>query len=819
MEKTLTELLPILEVDQDCILSKKGDLTVGFEVRKPEIFTLSATDYAKLHATWVRALCCLSPGTVFHMQDWYLQSEWKPIESANDKSPLSQASDQHFNRRTVLEHRCRLFITRRPKGRKTVMTAGSSLLQRNLVPADSLDSRIRQEFFQQMGQLEAILKDGWVELRRLKTEELISEGDRIGIIEEYCQLSTDHGVLRDLDFRNGLHIGDRYCVLYTLADAGQLPSQCSAGNGYAPYSTDRSRLHIGWATGLGPLLNCNHIYNQYIFTEDTPQLLRQLETRRKRMQSLAAYAGENALTEEDIRQFISSTITDQRQIVRAHFNILGWTEDPGGLIDLRNRIHTAIARLGASPHVETVGAAPIWWAGIPGNAADLPMNECLHCHAEHAAAFLIPETNYRPSDSSFGIRLGDRISGRPLHIDISDEPLEEKWIGNRNKFVLGGSGSGKSFFTNHLMRSYYEQGAHIVIVDIGNSYQGLCQYVGGYYFRYSEKDPMRFNPFWQPPGSRPGLEKKDSLKNLLLALWRQGTNGLLPSEYVALSNALNLYYEKVAVGEIGFPCFDSFYVFFREEYRALLAAENIRQQEFDMENFLYVLQPFYKGGEYGYLLNASEQLDLPDQRLIIFELNEIKDHPILFPVVTIIIMEIFVSKLQHLEGIRKVMLIEEAWKAIAREGMSQYIRHLFKTIRKSFGEAIIVTQEIEDILSSPVVKGSILNNSDCKILLDQSKFQNRFDEIQSLLGLSDKDKALVLSVNRSNDPRLRYKEVFIGLGPEHSKVYRTEVSLEEYLTYTTEEKEKLKVQDYTRKYGSLQKGIEVLAAEMREGRS
>jgi conjugation system TraG family ATPase len=162
-----------------------------------------------------------------------------------------------------------------------------------------------------------------------------------------------------------------------------------------------------------------------------------------------------------------------------------------------------------------------------------------------------------------------------------------------------------------------------------------------------------------------------------------------------------------------------------------------------------------------------------------------------------------------------MILIEEAWKAIAKEGMAEYIKYLFKTVRKFYGEAIVVTQDIEDIISSPIVKQAIINNSDCKILLDQSKYQNKFDQIQELLGLTEKEKALVLSINKANDPSKRYKEVFISLGGIVSKVYRTEVSPEEYLTYTTEEKEKMKVQQYaSRLGGNLEQAIKELAQEL-----
>lgn len=366
-----------------------------------------------------------------------------------------------------------------------------------------------------------------------------------------------------------------------------------------------------------------------------------------------------------------------------------------------------------------------------------------------------------------------------------------------------------------MVRSYYEQGTHVVLVDVGHSYKGLCDMVGGYYFTYSETDPIRFNPFFIGKGDSLDIEKKESIKTLLLALWKKDDESFMRSEYVALSNALQGYFDLLEKDKSIFPCFNTFYEYLQTDFLEVLKKDKVKEKDFDVDNFLFVLRPFYKGGEYDFLLNATQNLDLLQQRFIVFELDNIKDS-ILFPVVTLIIMEIFISKMRKLKGIRKMILIEEAWKAIAREGMAEYIKYLFKTVRKFFGEAIVVTQEVEDIISSPIVKQAIINNSDCKILLDQSKYQNKFDQIQELLGLSDKEKSLVLSVNKANDPKRKYKEVFISLGGVYSKVYRTEVSMEEYLAYTTEETEKVKVMQYAKRYGSIQKGIAVLASELRE---
>jgi conjugation system TraG family ATPase len=464
---------------------------------------------------------------------------------------------------------------------------------------------------------------------------------------------------------------------------------------------------------------------------------------------------------------------------------------------------------------ETAGAAQLFWAGMPGNGADLPAYETFDTFSEQATCFLNMETNYRSSISPFGIRLSERINGLPVHVDISDEPIAKGICQNRNKFILGPSGSGKSFFTNMLMRYYVEQGAHCVIVDVGHSYRGLCELANGYYFTYTEKDPIKFNPFFLGEEEL-DTEKKESIKTLLLALWKKNDESFSRSEYVSLSNALQSYFDYLKTDSNIFPCFNSFYTYLKNVFLFNLRKEGIKEKDFDIDNFLYVLKPYYEGGEYDYLLNARENLNLLSQPFIVFELDNIKDHPILFPTVTIIIMEVFISKMRKLKGIRKIILIEEAWKAIARQGMAEYIKYLFKTVRKFFGEAAVVTQEVDDIISSSIIKDAIINNSDCKILLDQTKYLNKFQSIQDLLGLTDKEKTLILSMNKANDPARKYKEVFISLGGVQSKVYRVEVSLEEYLAYTTEEKEKMKVQAYAKKYGSIKRGIAMLACDLRK---
>lgn len=684
-----------------------------------------------------------------------------------------------------------------------------------------------ERFMESVGQFESIVNDsGLVRLERLSTEEITGTEDGPGIIERYLTLSADGSVmLQDMQLNpDEMRIGDKRLCLHTLSDLDDLPGRVRTDGRYERLSTDRSDCRLSYASPVGIMLPCDHIYNQWIFIDDSSENLARFEKTAKNMQSLSRYSRSNQINKEWLDEYLNVAHTNGLQSVRCHCNVIAWAENGDELRRVKNDVGSALALMECTPRHNTTDLPVLYWAGIPGNEADFPSEESFYTFTEQALCFFTAETCYRNSLSPFGLRMVDRLTGKPVFLDISDLPMKKGVVTNRNKFILGPSGSGKSFFTNHMVRQYWEQGTHILLVDTGNSYKGLCDLIhqktggdDGVYFTYQEDDPISFNPFFTQD-YRYDIEKRDSIKTLILTLWKREDEPPRRSEEVALSNAVSLYIEKIRKNRKIKPNFNSFYEFVRKDYRKVLADKNVREKDFDVDGFLNVLEPYYKNGEYGYLLNSDKELDLLNKRFIVFELDVVKDNPILFPVVTIIIMETFINKMRRLQGIRKMILIEEAWKAIAREGMANYIRYLFKTVRKFFGEAVVVTQEVDDIISSPVVKETIINNSDCKILLDQRKYQNKFDQIQNLLGLTDKERSQILSINLANAANRLYKEVWIGLGGTQSAVYATEVSAEEYLCYTTEESEKLELTRLTEKLdGNIELAIKQLAENKRQG--
>ena len=503
----------------------------------------------------------------------------------------------------------------------------------------------------------------------------------------------------------------------------------------------------------------------------------------------------------DIEEYLNEAHSKGLVSVRCHCNVMAWSDDREELKHIKNDVGSQLALMECKPRHNTTDVPTLFWAGIPGNEGDFPFEESFYTFIPQALCFFTGETNYKSSLSPFGIKMVDRVTGRPLHLDISDLPMKKGVITNRNKFVLGPSGSGKSFFMNHLVRQYYEQNSHIVLVDTGNSYQGLCEMIhrktkgaDGIYYTYSEEKPISFNPFFTDD-YKFNVEKKDSIKTLLLTLWKSEDDKITKTESGELGSAVSAYIKKIQQDRSIVPCFDTFYEYMLNDYRAELEKRDIKvsREDFNIDNFLTTLRQYYKGGRFDFLLNSRENIDLLHKRFIVFEIDSIKDNAELFPVVVIIIMEAFINKMRRLKGIRKLLIVEEAWKALTTENMANYLKYMYKTVRKYFGEAIVVTQEVDDIISSPVVKESIINNSDCKILLDQKKYMNKFDGIQSMLGLTEKEKAQILSINLANHPGRKYKEVWIGLNGVQSAVYATEVSPAEYLTYTTEESEKTEV--------------------------
>ena len=683
---TLESKFPLLRVENNCIISKFADITAAYRVLLPELFTLTGEEYEALHGAWLKALKVLPDYTVVHKQDFFIEERYTAPEEGSERSFLARSYERHFNERPYLRHTCYLFVTKTTSERMRQTSASSVLCRGFIVPREMRDTDAVTRFLEAAEQMERILNDsGLVRVERLTEAEIVGTADDAGLLARYFALSDERRPVVNEDIRldpGTMRIGDKYLSMHTLSDLDVLPQSVATDFRYERLSTDRSDCRLSFAAPVGLLLSCNHVYNQVIFLDDHDETLKRLEASARNMNSLAAYSRSNAINREWIEMYLNEAHSQGLRSVRCHCNVMTWAESESELKRIRNDVGSQLALMGCTPHHNTVDVPVLFWAAIPGNEADFPAEESFYTFLDQALCLFNGETNYRSSLSPFGIKMSDRLSGIPIHLDISDLPMKRGVITNRNKFILGPSGSGKSYLTNHLVRQYWEQGSHILLVDTGNSYQGLCSLIhaktkgrDGVYFTYTEEAPIAFNPFYVEDGVY-DVEKRESLKTLLLTLWKRESEEPTRSEEVALSNAVNLYLSKLRADRSIVPSFDTFYEFVETDYRRLLEQKRVREKDFDLENFLNVLEPYYKGGEYDYLLNSDKQLDLLDKRFIVFELDNISSNRTLLPVVTLIIIETFISKMRRLKGVRKMILIEECWKALTSANMSAYIKYL-----------------------------------------------------------------------------------------------------------------------------------------------
>jgi hypothetical protein len=462
--------------------------------------------------------------------------------------------------------------------------------------------------------------------------------------------------------------------------------------------------------------------------------------------------------------------------------------------------------------------------------------------SDAASCLMYKERLPKSEDTRLKVYYTDR-QGVPVAIDISGKEGKVKLTDNSNFFCLGPSGSGKSFHMNSVVRQLWEQNTDVVMVDTGNSYEGLCEYVGGKYISYTEEHPITMNPF-RIKREELNVEKTDFLKNLIMLIWKG--NEAIPTkiEELLIEQVIKEYYDAYFIGFNGYNktqlealhkkllietasqgkptdtnkeveeriwtrikemedrrkmlkveelSFNSFFEYSTERI-PYICSEN-RITGIDLSSYNYSLAEFYKGGTYERTLNENIDSSLFDETFIVFEIDTIKDNKTLFPLVTLIIMDVFIQKMRIKKN-RKVLVIEEAWKAVASPMMAEYIKYLYKTARKFWAMVGVVTQELQDIIGSPIVKEAIINNSDVTILLDQGKFKERFDDIKTVLGLTDVECRKIFTINRldNTEGRAFFREVFIRRGLV-SEVYGVEEPKECYITYTTEraEKEALKL--------------------------
>lgn len=782
---------PVLNGGDGVILSKRGDICVGWEVQLPPAFRCNESGYDSLVGTLAGAIALLPDYTIVHKQDIFMRKRYHAEKSSGF---LEKAYEEHFDGREYLDHRCLLWLSFSSK--KNVRSGSSGLL--GLTGAGLPSAAVIGRCLTAAEQFGAMLGgNSLLSMRRLTGEDIFG-AEKPGLLQDYLNF-TDGGadVLSDIQVTPGeLRIGDKSIVCHLFADLDQLPGEVASCKRNRDLSTENSAVMLSFLNDIGQALDCEHVVNWFCVKEPLKDIHGSLDSKRRQMQSMSARNAENRKYAEEINEYLETAATEQMYTVRCHLNVFSVDE---------NATTTAVSKLGITPVRDTANAPAQFWTSIPGNESGLAFSEYMTMELQSSLCLNL----YDGFDTGIAdgvLKMSDRIRLVPQRFDIQEKALDAGLIENYNVFLLGPSGSGKSFFMNKYLRSCYVAGQHCFLIDVGDSYRGLCHIIkeesggkDGTYYTFEKGKPLSFNPFRNVKRfSQADSEAMNFLFTLMVTLWKNGKVEISSSAEKYVRESISAFLRQW--NQVFDPVFNDYFEFVRDVFGDLLKAEDAGKEYFDLKDYLISLEQFFKGGPYDYLLNSSESVNILEDRFVVFEIDHIKGDPVIYPITTLVIMDAFMEKMTSNSDF-KVMCIEEAWKAIMGTQMATYMLELWKTARKHRTAAMVVTQELKDITSSPIIKDSIVENSGVKILLDQTKYLNRFEELAAQLSLSEDDKGMVLSLNRLKIPGASGREVFFNLGNKKSFVMRLEVSPEERIAFSSAKKDKERLAKAVEKSG------------------
>lgn len=754
------------------LYTKTGEYSAILKMENPvQKYSANIDSYYEFNHLITALAQTLGEGYTIHKQDVFVRKQFKD-ESNDNHEFLSESYFKYFNGRSYTDSQTYLIITQENKKSRII----------------SFDSKKWRDFMVKIRKVKDQLKDSGVEASYLDGNTAREYVDR------YFSMNFNDKTVSMTNFKvdeESISMGNKRCKVYSLVDVDCV-STPSTVRPFTNIEVNNVSMPVDMVSLVDSIPSADVVvYNQMFFIPNQKRELSLLDKKKNRHASMPNPS--NLIAVEDIKKVQDVIARENKQLVYAHFNLVVGTSIDADIQKCTNHLENSFGRLGIHISKRAYNQLELFVNSFPGNCYSTdPEYDRFLTLSDAAACLMYKERIQHSEETPLKIYYTDR-QGVPVAIDISGKEGKNKITDNSNFFCLGPSGSGKSFHMNSVVRQMWEQNTDVVMVDTGNSYEGLCEYVGGKYISYTDEHPITMNPF-AIKREELNIEKIGFLKNLIMLIWK-GTQGeVTKTEDRLIEQVITEYFEEYFVKkQIETLSFNTFY-----EYSTIRIPKIIKENNLagiDLAAYNYLLKDFYKGGSHELTLNENLDTKLFDETFIVFEIDSIKDDPLLFPLVTLIIMDVFIQKMRIKKN-RKVLVIEEAWKAIASPMMAEYIKYLYKTARKFWASVGVVTQEIQDIVGSPIVKEAIINNSDVVMLLDQSKFRERFDEIKAILGLTDVDCKKIFTINRleNKEGRSFFREVFIRRGSVGG-VFGVEEPHECYMTYTTEraEKEALKL--------------------------
>lgn len=814
----LKEAFPIYGYETPILVSKeKGCLCIPLELELPEVFSLDKNDYAQLNRLFSNIISTLGENTLLHKQDLFFKEVYTPDTERTDRDFFELEDELHFTNRPFLKHRCFLGLHLVPKNyfKSNPLVANGYLKK---TKNGFFDGAIPKEYLEN-GNLEAFKLKAMAVNQLINESELLSSKivgfedlfEKSGYYTSYLEATYDEGTGVDISFENTRFFnGQKQGQFFTLENLDQFETEAIFDHSYyGKFHSSEHPFPIGNLFSLGFKIPFEHIINQYIYVPSKEVGINSLKKRARRLHKYAnnRKGDKNSIYRNQIEEFEQLLIEEHQELVYYHLNVLGYADKPDEFGTMCNTITSAFKKIGVHAKANSMDRKNLFFAGILGNGIGISSELYSPVSSNMAASLLYTEGGYKNSvHGPHGLRMIDRATGRPLLVSLYKEPEKNHWIFNRGMLIASGSGGGKTYFANSYLHAEYREGADVIILENGNSYDKLTGYLNGITIEHDDNKPFSFNPF--------GLNNQDyhidknrivlgeykltqlvTLLQLILGHHEDVSNSQSTTivQRTIFELLISEYYQLFSHDDLSKSAFNGFYSYSLEALPTLLEKHGLSTTVFDSKSVLMILANYAQGGPREYLLNSKDDRinRLSQERWIYFKLGNLMENKQLFPIVAFLLMDVFNKKLKDPEklNINKILNVDEAWNLFDNEIMAQYLNAQSRMARKYGGQPIFISQKVDDFITSKHIGKTLVVNSHIKVLLDMAEYSNYFDEIQEILGLSTKQKQMVLSLNKDIPEKRKYREIAI-CWKEKVKVYGLETSLATKCLFETNPNEK-----------------------------
>ncbi len=765
---------PIIDIQGNIIFANNGNVVLGYKVDSPEIYSLSEKDFEDMHGSWFQAFKSLPTSTVIHKQDIYKKDEYSADKLPN-RTFLQRATNSYFKGREYLVHSSYLYF---------ILPYNKALNAAKFTnPFRKVEKGISKELDTNVQEFIASVKDtvSFVNNSRKIVLKPLSESEILNVCDAYFN-GFNEGFDTDVQLKKeNIEIGNNHFDVLAVNSELCFGDVIQSSKTNDKFTSDDFVFHQGFMDGLGLNLNENHILNQIIYLDDKHKWRKLLDKKIEELNKSSNFGTQNKVILKKIEDIVAKINEDDNaRIIRGHLNIIFWSREARELSTIASKIKTEFKELDIVPYYPKGEERKHYFLNSYCCFSSNFSNEDLYVtDLKHALCLYINNTNYK-SDAT-GILFNDRQHNIPVLKDVWDE--KKKRIKARNFAIFAPTGEGKSFLANNILRQYFEDGVRLVIIDLGGSYSKFAKLYPDDHIilRYEQGKNLGINPFYISNESDLTPERLEDLAVFILELLASGKE-TTKAEEVAVKKVLLHYYATVRTGH----SLATLYQFVDTKKDILMEEIKVRETHFSVYNFLHILSEYVDNGLYSFLFHVSEDqtYKIEDKRMIVFELDEVKDNKEILSVMLKLIKSAILRTIWRNKAEKGIILFDEFAKQLKFDNVLESVEFYYQAIRKQNGAIGIILQSINQLPNNST-SASILENTQVIYSLNNEK---GYEELKNRLSLSSHDLNQLKSIRNNLTGERKYTEMFIKIGKE-SNIFRLEVPNEVYAAYLTDGKE------------------------------